>query len=139
MLIPELARVVLKNYNNTHEGKKIAASSLEEMGVSVVNIGGINFKYFMKLFGNFDGCSGPNIPLFCAGITDRDPEKDKYPLPGEDVKGNNPVLLLLDQIEANDRVKLFVSPLKTLEYDLAVSNPVAMATVLIVNDKRDFT
>lgn len=130
LLIPELARIVLKKYNDSHRERQIAASSLEEMGVSVINIGGINFKYFMKLFGNFDGSSGPSIPLFCAGITDRDPEKDAFPKPGEDVKGDNPVLSLLDQINDNDKTKLFVSPFKTLEYDLAIYNPVTMATVL---------
>lgn len=35
------------------------AFTLDEMGVSVININGINFQYFMKLFGNFQGLPAP--------------------------------------------------------------------------------
>ena len=75
-MLPKLAEIVLQKYNQNREDPLRLASTLDAMGVSVININGINFKYFMKLFGNFEGSSGPNIPIYCSGLTDRDPGKD---------------------------------------------------------------
>lgn len=130
LVVPKLAEIVLQKYNRNREEPLRLASTLDEMGVSVININGINFKYFMKLFGNFDGSSGPSIPLYCSGLTDRDPGKDIYPEKDEEVESKNPVVALQSEIDSNEWTRLFVSPLKTFEYDLATYNPVLLATVL---------
>ena len=48
MILPSLAPVVLDEYNGIH--KKKLPNTLEEAGVTVLNINGINFKYFYPLF-----------------------------------------------------------------------------------------
>lgn len=135
LVLPRLAEIVLKKYNQTHDESLQLASTLDEMGVSVININGINFQYFMKLFGNFQGSSGPNIPIYCSGLTDRDPGKDAsnndiYPEKDIDVESKNPIVAIEDEINNNKWTRLFVSPLKTFEYDLATYNPKRIATVL---------
>jgi putative ATP-dependent endonuclease of the OLD family len=76
MLLPEMAKHVLSNYNNNLvEGKNKLPKSLEDGGVSVINMNGIYFKHFMQLFCNLASTSGTNIPIRCAGITDNDPPK----------------------------------------------------------------
>lgn len=135
LVLPRLAENVLKKYNQNHEESLQLASTLDEMGVTVININGINFQYFMKLFGNFQGSSGPNIPIYCSGLTDRDPGKDAsnndiYPKKDTVVESKNPIVAVKDEINNNEWTRLFVSPLKTFEYDLATYNPKELATVL---------
>ena len=132
LVIPRLGELVLSEYNKAAAAKRkqLLVNSLEEMGISVININGINFKYFMKLFGNFSDSSGPNIPIFCAGLTDRDPGVDYFPLKDESPKSENPVKDYIDEINQNDFVRLFMSPLKTFEYELGMDNPVSLAKVL---------
>ncbi|MDY2769594.1 MAG: AAA family ATPase [Eubacteriales bacterium] len=135
LVLPKLAEIVLQKYNQNREEPLRLASTLDAMGVSVININGINFKYFMKLFGNFEGSSGPNIPIFCSGLTDRDPGKDDsnkdiYPEKDKEVESKNPIVAIKGQIDSNEWTRLFVSPLKTFEYDLATYNPMLLATVL---------
>ncbi|WP_196008211.1 ATP-dependent nuclease [Clostridium tyrobutyricum] len=48
ILLPKLAEIYLKHYNSSHEQRKV--NSLEEAGVSVVNMNGIFFQHFMKLY-----------------------------------------------------------------------------------------
>ena len=127
LILPKLAEIVLRKFNQNHTESSRLASTLDEMGVSVININGINFKYFMKLFGNFQDSSGPNIPIYCAGLTDSDPGKDCYPKKDEEVAGKNPIIDVKDKIDENDWTRLFVSPLKTFEYDLATYNPKVLA------------
>lgn len=133
LVLPKLAEIVLKKYNQGQEKPLRLASTLDEMGVSVINVNGINFQYFMKLFGNFQGSSGPDIPIFCSGLTDRDPGKDDsdnviYPEKDTEVESKNPVVSIKDEIDSNTWTRLFVSPLKTFEYDLATYNPKLLAT-----------
>lgn len=130
LIIPKIAEIVLKKYNHAMQGATCLASTLDEIGVSVININGINFKYFMTLFGNFDESGGPNIPIFCAGATDNDPGAAIYPLKDETAASKNPIVALKEAIDANERTRLFVSPLKTFEYDLATYNPALLASVL---------
>lgn len=135
LVLPKLAEIVLQKYNQNREEPLRLASTLDAMGVSVININGINFKYFMKLFGNFEGSSGPNIPIYCSGLTDRDPGKDDsnkdiYPEKDKEVESKNPIVAIKGQIDSNEWTRLFVSPLKTFEYDLATYNPMLLATVL---------
>ena len=130
LVLPKLAEIVLQKYNQNREKHLRLASTLDAMGVSVININGINFKYFMKLFGNFEGSSGPSIPIYCSGLTDRDPGKDIYPEKDKEVESKNPIVALQSEIDSNKWTRLFVSPLKTFEYDLATYNPMLLATVL---------
>lgn len=132
LILPRLAENILKQYNRraaTNEERKLE-TSIEELGLSIININGINFKHFMKLFCNFDRSIGRNIPIFCAGLTDRDPEKDAFPLSGEEVEGNNPVSEYISDINKSEYTRLFMSPLKTFEYELAILNPKALAVVM---------
>lgn len=84
----------------------------------------------MQLFGNFNGSSGPAIPIYCSGLTDRDPDKDIYPKKDDSPTSNNPICDHLDEINGNAWTRLYVSPLKTFEYDLAIYNPVVLAKTL---------
>ncbi|MCE6219974.1 AAA family ATPase, partial [Acinetobacter baumannii] len=76
MIIPELAKTVLKD-------KEI--NNIEDYGVSVINLNGIYFNHFMRLFCNITGVPdvqedqvGLNVPIRCAGITDLDPDQFYY-------------------------------------------------------------
>ncbi|MCC5912459.1 MAG: AAA family ATPase [Clostridiaceae bacterium] len=138
MLIPEFAKIVLHMYNQDHAGKELP-TSLEEAGVSVVNINGINFKHFFKLFCNVDQVDSiRRLQFRCSGITDNDPakveviEQDKdgedkvkkeenYPLSEEKADGANTALKLKKLINKSTFARLFSSPLKTFEYDLAMN------------------
>jgi putative ATP-dependent endonuclease of the OLD family len=148
MLIPTLAKIVLAQYNKTALDNfgTLLPTSLEEAGVSTININGINFKHFMKFFSNCDGSTGDiHLPILCSGITDNDPPKlkvlvydekgelkkdkddepltklqDIFPLPSELPVGANSALQLMDDINKSDWGRLFSSPLKTFEYDLAI-------------------
>ncbi len=141
MLIPELAKTVLASK---------AIKNLEDYGVSVINLNGIYFNHFMRLYCNITGVpdvqedqDGLNIPIRCAGITDLDPDKTYYdedtstdPDTGKEVvkritydhkpheknllKGNNHALKLVDAINSSEFARLYVAKFKTLEYDLAM-------------------
>jgi len=119
MLLPQLAKYVLK-------GQVKGSNSLEELGVSVINLNGIYFKHFMRLYCNFTNLTGEkdqngmNIPIYCAGLTDLDPDKLEKPYDGNIHTGKNHALKLLDTINSSDKSRLFVSKYKTLEYDLAM-------------------
>ena len=129
LVIPKIAEIVLKKYNSHHRSNKLA-STLDEMGVSIININGLNFKHFMQLFGNFNGSYGPAIPIYCSGLTDRDPGENCFPKKDDNPSSNNPMYQYIDEINRNERTRLFVSPLKTFEYDLATYNPVVFASTL---------
>ena len=55
ILVPKLAEVYLKQYAKDHEG---VVSSLEEAGISVINMNGIYFQHFMQLYNGY----APIIP-----------------------------------------------------------------------------
>lgn len=50
LLLPELAKRVLIDHNNTAKPEDKLAMTLAECGVSVINLNGIYFKHFMQLF-----------------------------------------------------------------------------------------
>jgi putative ATP-dependent endonuclease of OLD family len=141
MLLPVFAPYVLKAYNKKHQIK--LPETLEEAGVTIVNINGINFKYFYPLFCDTDW-GEERLPIRCSGITDRDPEpdtvkddtgkkvsKERYPVEGEQITGGNEAIKLVDEINKTQWARLYVSPLKTFEYDLAINgNCSIMAEVL---------
>ncbi len=129
MLLPELAKIVLREHKGLPE-------TLEDAGVSVINMNGIYFKHFMQLFADLCENGSENIPVHCAGITDSDPADDSKPTPSNPVKGQNPALHLRETVNASKWAKLYSSPLKTFEYDLAMEGsnlealiPVALSLV----------
>ncbi|MBL7189712.1 MAG: AAA family ATPase [Phycisphaerae bacterium] len=141
MLVPELAQRVLKRYNEKQGNtKKKLPVSLEDAGVAVVNMNGIYFKHFMQLFCNLEGTSGENVPVLCAGITDRDPPKRSKPTTQDEFSGKNLALKLETSINSSLCARLFVSPLKTFEYDLAMEkgnlNPMLDALLSIIPNSR---
>jgi len=116
MLLPELAKVVLKGENGKLEQKDLFPCSLEEAGVSVINMNGIYFKHFMQLFCDVKGDNHEGkIPIRCAGITDKDPKKD-----WESGRSTNPALALIPKINTSQYAKLYVGKYKTFEFDLAM-------------------
>lgn len=136
MLIPAFAKTVLKP-------QKEGTNTLEDMGISVVNLNGIYFKHFMGLYCNLIGIEGYedqegiNIPIRCAGLTDLDPPKtlggETYvPHGGNLTKGKNHAIKLVEPISNSDNARLYVSKYKTFEYDLAMegNNAAVMAELL---------
>jgi predicted ATP-dependent endonuclease of OLD family len=153
MIIPTLARIVLKN-------QKEGCKNLEDLGISIINLNGIYFKHFMQLYCNIitttddaeEKSVGQNIPVRCAGLTDLDPPKkvtkqipdpenpgetnkvseDFIPYAGNMKEGTNHALKLVDSISKSTDARLFVSKYKTLEYDLAMegNNAALMSEVI---------
>lgn len=130
MLIAELAKIVLKKYNsNLPEGKKALPISLEDGGVSVINMNGVYFRHFMQFFCNLVKTPNSNLPVRCAGITDNDPpnwididgEKvPSMPTPSNPIKGSNHALKLIELVNKSQWARLYANKLKTFEYDLAM-------------------
>lgn len=158
MLIPALAKIVLAKYNEyaLEQGEDLLPKTLEAAGISVININGINFTHFMKLFSNIDtSISGEKLPIFCAGITDNDPPKktievkdsegevvlidgkpktklvDVYPHRNETIKGANSALELKASINKSKWGRLFSAPLKTFEYDLLLEGNIPTMAKII--------
>ncbi len=121
MLLPELARRVLRKYNADRKSAcRRLPDSLEDAGVTVVSMEGTYFKHFMQLFCNVAGAPGENIPIRCSGVTDRDPPKRSKPTPEHQMKGRNPALKLTGDVNSSACARLFAGTLKTFEYDLAM-------------------
>jgi putative ATP-dependent endonuclease of the OLD family len=128
LVIKELAKRVIE----THVDKEInSPKTLEDYGVSIINLNGIYFKHFMQLFQGYklDKDGKPiegivSIPIRCAGITDCDPQKvsETKPTPTNPCKCGNAhstdysAELLLQKSEY---CRIFTN-LKTFEYDLAM-------------------
>lgn len=120
MLLPVLAKCVLSQYNAAlNEGKRLP-DSLEDAGVSVINMMGIYFKHFMQLFCNLGDSGFSSIPIRCSGITDNDPPKESTPTPSNPVTGSNLALSLIATINSSEWARLYAGKLKTFEYDLGM-------------------
>jgi predicted ATP-dependent endonuclease of OLD family len=134
MLLPEIAKIILKKQG-------YIAKTLEDCGVSVINMNGIYFKHFMQLFADLEDDDSESIPVRCAGITDNDPPKKHKPTPSKLIPGLNPALNLQDKVNSSIWTRLYSSPLKTFEYDLAFcgNNIQIMAKVLYENWPTDGT
>lgn len=154
MIIPTLAKIILKDQKEGHK-------SLEDIGVSIINLNGIYFKHFMQLYCNVansddieDEAIGENIPIRCAGITDLDPPKtikkivpdpekdgetkevseDFLPYEGNMQDGTNHAIKLVDSINKSTNARLYVSKYKTLEYDLAMEgNNAALMSEIVAS------
>lgn len=120
LLLPELAERVLRD-DNTAKTDSMLPVTLDECGVSVINLNGIYFKHFMQLFCDLTDESYSSLPFRCAGLTDNDPEKIEKPTKDNPVKGNNHALELIGKVEKSPNCRLFTN-LKTFEYDLAMEN-----------------
>ncbi|MFQ2503001.1 ATP-dependent nuclease [Aeromonas caviae] len=152
MLLPAIARIVLNGQEN---GK----NSLEDLGISTINLNGIYFQHFMQLYCNIQTSDNEdtehcNIPIRCAGLTDLDPPKtikvknpnaatedeskeidvDFIPYEGNLMHGTNHAIKLVESINTSTHARLFVSKYKTLEYDLAMEgNNAALMSEIIAS------
>ena len=123
LLIPVMAKQILKEYNkNPSEQEMKLPSSLEEAGVSAINMNGIYFKHFMQLFCDLNGEESSNLPVRCSGLTDNDPDKEAKPTPSDRCEGKNHALELIPSINSSKYCRLYANELKTFEYDLAMEN-----------------
>lgn len=120
IMLPELAKTVLKEHNSDPGISKKLPNSLEDGGISVINMNGIYFKHFMQLFCKLYPANSDFIPIRCSGITDNDPPSDSKPTFSNPIKGNNPAIDLVSDVNASKWGRLFVNKLKTFEYDLAM-------------------
>lgn len=133
MILPVLAPKVLEEYNANHD--KPIPTSLEDAGVSVININGINFKYFYPLFADLSDNQGRRLPIRCSGVTDFDPESTNgeqcFPVESDINNSSNQATCLQNVLKKTEYARLYVSPLKTFEYDFAMAgNFSLMAEVL---------
>ncbi len=132
LIIPELAKTVIKKYaDKFHSDKK--PNSLQDFGISIINMNGIYFDYFMQPFIGNDINENEKINLLCAGITDNDPERDTLPTPSNPIKGKNRCQYMIEDLkDKSNNCRLF-SNLKTFEYDLAFegNNLQVMSKVLL--------
>lgn len=125
LVIKELAKLVLRK----HEGSgRDSLKTLEDFGVTIVNLNGIYFRHFMQLFQGYklDERSNPIegiefIPIKCAGITDCDPETSTKPTSKTKCPCNNPQHDLIAELERHSKNCRMFSNLKTFEYDLALT------------------
>lgn len=113
MLLPEFAKIVLPKYPKLPK-------TLEDGGISVINMNGIYFNHFMQLFADLNKNGSKSIPVRCAGITDNDPPKDSKPTHSNCESGENPALKLREVVNSSKSSRLYSSPLKTFEYDIAM-------------------
>lgn len=120
MLLPVFAKSILMEYNSGKQDSEKLSESLEDGGVSVINMNGIYFEHFMQLFCDLGEDKFNDIPIRCSGITDNDPPKEENPTPKVKVNGNNSALGLIDKINQSSQARLFSNELKTFEYDLAM-------------------
>lgn len=131
LLLPELARLILKAHNDACDPQQALPESLEDAGVAVVNMNGIYFRHFMQLFCIVDGIAGKKLAVRCAGVTDNDPpteEKDadgtkrplKPPTPVDIRTGKNHALKLIPIVGISANTRLYSNTLMTFEYDLAM-------------------
>jgi predicted ATP-dependent endonuclease of OLD family len=116
ILFPEFVKRVLKE------------KSLEDYGISVININGIYFRQFMQLFAGyilsqeqFEECE--KIPIRCVGITDCDPKSTVIgDTDGQNINNcENPQRQLVrDLKDKTSNCRLYINS-KTFEYDLCLT------------------
>jgi len=141
LVLPELAKIVIKKFKSKCDSVK-QAETLEDFGVSVINMNGVYFDHFMQLFSGYSkdvaGWISENIDkinILCAGITDNDPKKNRKPTHKNKFKGNNRCLYLIDELNKySEKCRLF-SNLKTFEYDLALEGDNLKFILEIISEK----
>jgi len=128
LVIPELAKVVIKKYQSEFNSGK-PPETLEDFGVSVINMNGIYFDHFMQLFKGYSeidtDCEQTNstdkIDILCTGITDNDPDTESSPTPTQIEPGTNRCLYMISDLQKYSSKCRLYSNLKTFEYDLAIT------------------
>lgn len=126
LIIPELAKTVIKKYQSSFFAEK-KPETLEDFGISIINMNGIYFDHFMQLFlgylkdsSDFIEENIDKINILCAGITDNDPDIDTKPTKTSLEVGKNRCLYMINElIKYSSKCRLY-SNLKTFEYDLAM-------------------
>ena len=128
LIIPELAKTIIKKYQASFLSEK-KPETLEDFGISIINMNGIYFDYFMQLFSGYlkdtNGLIDKNVDkinILCAGVTDNDPEAETKPTTDNLEVGKNRCLYMIDELnQYSPRCRLF-SNHKTFEYDLAMES-----------------
>ncbi len=119
LVVPELARIVLREHSDE------SPTSLEECGVSVIDMGGIYFTHFLQLFLGYTQPTGGTqtpagkIDVRCAGITDCDPDAAAIPILDAPCPCTNHQYYLVADLQQHPNCRVY-SNLKTFEYDLAL-------------------
>lgn len=129
LVIKELAKRVLKEHKKKNND---LPDTLDEYGVSIINLNGIYFRHFMQLFQGYELDSKGNkvdrnsIPIRCAGITDCDPQpvNETKPTKGELCNcGNSHSKQFSDELIKFKSLYCRIFPnLKTFEYDLGMES-----------------
>tara|TARA_B100000378_G_scaffold277892_1_gene279373 strand:- start:2578 stop:4443 length:1866 start_codon:yes stop_codon:yes gene_type:complete len=145
LVVKELAKRIIQK--KTQKSKN-SPKSLEDFGVSIINLNGIYFKHFMQLFQGYKKCKNDNIiktnyiPIKCAGITDCDPRPvdETKPTPSNRCEcGNTHSSQFAKELIENDSefCRIFTN-LKTFEYDLAIeeNNLQILYSILYENYKN---
>lgn len=141
LVIKELAkRVITKHIGNESNSPK----SLEDFGVTIVNLNGIYFRHFMQLFQGYklDDDSklikeNAYIPVKCAGITDCDPDTSSKPTSNTKCECENPQYDLIAEFQTNSKNCRIFSNLKTFEYDLGLQDNNLKTLIEIYNGWLD--
>jgi len=141
LVVKELAKRVIES----HLGEEVdSPKSLEDYGVSIINMNGIYFKHFMQLFQGYklDNKRRPihgiaSIPIRCAGITDCDPDTSSKPTNKTKCSCNNPQYDLIAEFEKYSQTCRIFSNLKTFEYDLGLEKDNLKILITVYNDWLD--
>jgi len=120
LILPELAKLTLAN-------KSLKGKSLDDYGVSIINMNGKYLNHFLQLFngyskddaGNF--VSRSSLPVRCSGITDCDPEAEMKPTASNPCECKNKHVTLKDETLSHSKNSRVFTNLKTFEYDLALT------------------
>ena len=122
ILLPELAQRVLATYNHSKQRPEDRApDTLVDARVSIVNMNGVYFSHFMQLFAELGQDEHEHLATRCAGMADRDPDIPK-PTPCKPGTPKRDTDELSAKVKDSPNARLYVSPLKTLEYDLAMAD-----------------
>lgn len=141
LVIKELAkRVIIKHLGSETNSLK----TLEDFGISIVNLNGIYFRHFMQLFQGYKldsddkPIAGINfIPIKCAGITDCDPDTSSKPTNKTKCDCHNPQYDLIADFEKHSKNCRIFSNLKTFEYDLGLMDANLKILIQIYDDWLD--
>ncbi|SKD06711.1 Predicted ATP-dependent endonuclease of the OLD family, contains P-loop ATPase and TOPRIM domains [Chitinophaga ginsengisegetis] len=125
LIVKELSNKALQQFK-LEKPDRIFHNTLDEYGISIINMNGIYFDHFFPLFqgyyklANNTFSPSASIPIKCAGLTDNDPPKISQPTSQNPIQGSNRLLPLIPELIANSQNCRLFSNLKTLEYDLAL-------------------
>ncbi len=141
LVIKELAKRVIKKHLSSETN---SLKTLEDFGITIVNLNGIYFRHFMQLFQGYklDEDSNPikgitSIPIKCAGITDCDPETSSKPTNKVKCECQNPQYDLIAEFEKHSENCRIFSNLKTFEYDLGLQDENLKTLIEIYDDWLD--